>query len=147
MSHRTNDGLLLTLFGAAWLTMAGTGAQALESPDMFMHAANTNGNKTISRTELDALVDKRFDLIAGPHAKEVNSLRLGGRMTPDEFKKAQTGKHPDPLNLSRGEFKAYADSLAVQASSQLRADAPADGALNLDALRTEAGKELIRLLE
>ncbi len=134
MTHR----YLVAGFAAFALsaTVAITPAAAMTA-DAFMKAVNTNGDKTISKDEVDAYAKTRFASLESDHDKTLDDKELKGRMSAAGMTMADPDKDK---TVDESEFVAYADKLFDMANKK------GDKTLSVAELKTPSGMKLIELL-
>ena len=130
----------LPAIGAAAFALCGLGVTAQAagmSAQEFMKAANTNGDKTLSKAEVDAYAKKRFAEVESDHDKTLDAKELKGRMSEAGMAEADTDKDK---TVDETEFVGYADKLFEAANKK------GDKTLGMEELRTPAGEKLMTLL-
>lgn len=140
-----------TLRGALAALILGTlGAAALaaESPSAFLAKVNTNGDKTLSLAEVSKYALTRYDALDTDHDDKLTMKEVGDRMTPEDFKEANTKHSSETPSLSRSEFTVYVAKLFSEANQHLHSgNTNVSGTLSDRELATPAGEKLIKLLE
>ena len=135
MTHRRSAALAaaLLLFGTGFMAQAATiGAKA------FLHAVNTDADKTISKDELDAYARKKFAEIEKDNDKTLDAKELKGRLSARGMASVDTD---NDKTVDEQEFVGYADKLFEEANTK------GQKTLSLRELESSAGKKLIKLLQ
>lgn len=135
----THTRSVLALVGAT-LLLAGApslaSAAAMTAAE-FMKAANTNGDSTLSKDEVDAYARKRFAALETDKDKTLDQKELKGRLS----EAGMTAADPDKdKTVDEAEFVGYADTLFAEANKK------GDKTLSVEELGSPAGEKLIALL-
>ena len=114
---------------------------------------DTDHDGTISRAEVIAAAQRKYDLIASKNAGHVTLLALGGRLSNSAIQdvtKADEAKSrkADPDDVSRDQYVAQAEKAFDKANSGNPHDSRSkDDGLSMGELSAPAAEDLISLLE
>ena len=113
----------------------------------ILSRVDTDGDKTLSLSEVRSAAAKRYDLMKSKNNGRVTQLQLGGRASTKDTQAIGLGSGLE-TEVSKEKYLALADKFFDEADARRKpGDAPGSGTLDAEELESPAGKKLVGLLQ